>query len=110
MRLEMESRPVGDVLVIRCNGRIVAGEEVQARPNHVKNTLTEMREVVLHLQDVVFIDSSGLGTLVRLLQQARVSGGELRLCNIPQPVRQTLTLTNILNLFPTYESEADAII
>ncbi|MBZ5721709.1 MAG: anti-sigma factor antagonist [Acidobacteriia bacterium] len=110
MRLQMASRAVGDVLVIRCGGRIVAGEEVQALQHHVKGTLTEMREVVLHLEDVVFIDSSGLGALVRLLQHARVSGGELRLCNIPKPVQQTLKLTNILKLFPTYESEGDAII
>jgi anti-anti-sigma factor len=110
MRLQMASRAVGDVLVIRCGGRIVAGDEVQALHHHVKNTLSEMREVVLHLEDVDFIDSSGLGTLVRLLQHARASGGELRLCNIPKPVRQTLTLTNILSLFPAYESEGDAII
>jgi anti-anti-sigma factor len=110
MRLQMASRPVGDVLVVRCSGRIVAGEEVQALQHHVKGTLAEMREVVLHLEDIVFIDSSGLGVLVRLLQHARVSGGELRLCNIPKPVRQTLMLTNILNLFPNYESEADAIV
>jgi anti-sigma B factor antagonist len=110
MRLQMASRAVGDVLVIRCAGRIVAGDEVQALHHHVKNTLSEMREVVLHLEDVDFVDSSGLGTLVRLLQHARASGGELRLCNIPKPVRQTLTLTNILSLFPVYESEGDAII
>lgn len=110
MRLQMASRAVGDVLVIRCGGRIVAGEEVQALHRHVKNTLAEMREVVLHLEDVEFIDSSGLGTLVRLLQHARASGGELRLCNIPKPVRQTLSLTNILSLFPAYETEGDAII
>ena len=109
MPLSMNSRPVGDVVVMQCNGRIVAGAEVFSLQAQVAEVLPKHSDVVLQLEHVDFIDSSGLGALVRLVSTARTKGGDIKLCGLQQRVKTTLEMTNLLSLFETYESEAEAI-
>jgi len=71
VRLSLDTREVGRVTVVRCNGRIVAGEENESLRQHVSWLLRDRRCLVLHLGDVEFIDSSGLGTIVRSLTSTR---------------------------------------
>jgi len=110
MPLSLDSRPVGDVMVVQCNGRIVAGAEVQSLQFLLEKIGPKHHEVVLHLEKVDFLDSAGLGALVRLVSAARTRGGDLKLCAVPPQVRKTLELTNLTSLFKTYDSEADAIV
>jgi anti-sigma B factor antagonist len=109
MRLQIDSRVVGEVLVVKCRGRIVAGDEVQALHNHLKEATLETSDVVLQLGEVTFIDSSGLGMLVRLMAHARSRGGDLKLCTIPEPIFKSLRMTNLSTVFETYASEVEAI-
>ena len=71
MQLRLESRPVGDVLVMQCHGRIVAGNEVFTLHARVGDAIEKYGDVVLQLDEIEFVDSSGLGALVRLVQAAR---------------------------------------
>ncbi len=109
MRLQIDSRVVGEVLVVKCGGRIVAGDETQALHDHMKKATLETSDVVLQLGDVAFIDSSGLGMLVRLTTHARSRGGDLKLCAVPEAIFRTLRMTNLSTIFETYASEAEAI-
>lgn len=109
MPLSLNTRGVGRVTVVRCSGRIVAGTETEALRVHVTGMMRDRRDFVLHLGDVVFIDSSGLGTMVRLLTSTRQSRGDLKLCNVPQAVDKLLSMTNLNQLFDTHESEESAI-
>lgn len=109
MRLQIDSRFVGEVLVVKCSGRIVAGDEVQALHNHLKKAALETSDVVVQLGEVAFIDSSGLGTLVRLMTNARSRGGDLKLCAVPEPISRTLRMTNLSTIFEAYPSEVEAI-
>ena len=70
----MEWRPVGDVLVVQCQGKIVAGKEVLSLHHFVGDSLAKYNDVVLEMDHVDFVDSSGLGALVRLVQAARAKG------------------------------------
>jgi anti-anti-sigma factor len=54
--------------------------------------LRDRRAIVLHLGEVGFIDSSGLGTIVRSLTSTRQVHGDLKLCNVPEHVRKVLEL------------------
>lgn len=71
MQLRLESRPIGDVLIVQCHGRIVAGKEVSTLHSFVGSSIDKYGDVVLQLDHLEFIDSSGLGAMVRLLQAAR---------------------------------------
>ena len=109
MPLRLESRPVGDVLVVQCQGRIVAGKEVNTLHYSIQDSITRYGDIVLQLDQVEFIDSSGLGALVRLMQAARAKGGDLKLSGVPPLIRKTLEMTNLLSQFETYDSVEEAI-
>src|SRR3984885_6737204 len=109
MQLRMESRPVGDVLIVQCHGRIVAGNEVFTLHSHVGDSIEKHGDVVLQLDKVEFVDSSGLGALVRLMQAARSKGGDVKLSGVPPNIRKMLQLTNLLAQFETYDSVEEAI-
>jgi anti-sigma B factor antagonist len=90
MRLTLDTRDVGSVTIVHCKGRIVAGDESEALRAHVTWLLRDRRSIVLHLGEVEFLDSSGLGTIVRTLSSTRQVRGDLKLCNLPQSIRKVL--------------------
>src|SRR6201987_190911 len=109
MQLRLESRPVGEVYVIQCHGRIVAGNEVFTLHSQVGDAIEKYGDVVLLLDTVEFIDSSGLGALMGRMQAARAKGGDVKLSSIPPEIRKVLELTHLLPQFEVYDSMEEAI-
>jgi len=107
--LSFSTREVGTVTVVSCSGRIVTGE-TEPLHNHFRELLLDRSDILLNLGEVIFIDSSGLGLLVRLLTSTRSAGGDLKLCQVPENVRKVLKLTNISSLFDTFETEEEGIL
>jgi anti-sigma B factor antagonist len=109
MRLSLETRDVGRVTIVHCSGRLVAGAESESLRAHITWLLRDRRAIVLHLGEVGFVDSSGLGTMVRTLTSTRQAHGDLKLCNVPEHVRKVLELSHLSKLFETHESEENAV-
>ena len=109
MPLSLNTREVGRVTIVRCNGRIVAGNECESLRTHVAWLLRDRRAIVLHLGEVGFIDSSGLGTIVRNLTSTRQAHGDLKLCNVPEHVRKVLEMLRLTSVFDMHESEDKAV-
>jgi anti-sigma B factor antagonist len=109
LRLLLDTREVGRVTIVRCKGRIVAGSESESLRAHVAWLLRDRRSIVLHLGDVGFIDSSGLGTMVRTLTSTRQARGDLKLCDVPEHVRKVLEMSHLTKVFDTHESEEKAV-
>jgi anti-sigma B factor antagonist len=109
VRLNTEIRRIGIAVLVTCSGRIVAGLQSESLRDQIKSLLPESRDIVLHLGEVTFIDSSGLGILVRLLASARAAGGDIKLCNVPREIHHTLKITNLTTLFDTHETQLEAI-
>jgi anti-sigma B factor antagonist len=109
LRLSLDTREVGRVTIVRCHGRIVAGSESESLRAHVAWLLRDRRAIVLHLGEVGFIDSSGLGTIVRTLTSIRQVHGDLKLCNVPENVCKVLELSRLTKVFDAHESEEKAV-
>jgi anti-sigma B factor antagonist len=116
MALTLESQVKDDVVIIRCKGRIGFGVEIDALQAEVdKRTKIagtdyyRTKRVVLHLGEADYIDSSGLGALVRMYSVLEAAGGGLKLCELSPTVSKTIEITNLEFLFPRYPSEAHAI-
>ena len=109
MQLILQSQNIEDVAVVRCQGRIVAGAEADALRRELENLTRVRKKVVLQLADVGFIDSAGLGALVRLFGVLQNAGGGLKLCQLSPFVLQVLQATNLLGVFHTYSSENEAV-
>ena len=109
MSLSVEGRHCGTVYVLRCSGRVVAGEESVALEASINRGLRESRRLVIDLGGVIRIDSTSIGLLVRYLSHTRSRGGDLRLSAAPPAVADLLRATKLTTVFKVYNSEEEAI-
>ncbi len=109
MPLEVDVRRLGEVMLLKCKGRIVAGEESQTLQRRVTDLMNSDKQFVLHLGDVTFVDSSGLGLLVRLTGVTRAARGDIKLCAVRSEVAHTLTITNLHTVLETHPTEVEAV-
>jgi anti-anti-sigma factor len=109
MQLRLESRAVGEVLLVQCYGRIVAGNEVFTLHAYVGDSFIKYGDIVMQLDQVQFVDSSGLGALMRLMQAARAKGGDLKLTGVSPMLRKSLEMTNLASQFEIYDAVEEAI-
>ena len=109
MELSLQNQKIGDVVVIRCHGRIVVGAEITALQLELEKLTLLTKKVVLQMGEVSFIDSVGLGALVRQFGVLQAKGGDLKLCQVSPFLLQVLQVTNLLRIFHIYPSEAEAI-
>src|SRR5664279_1414691 len=110
MSLALESRHVGSVYVVQCAGRIVSGEESKVLDEVLQRGLREFSRVVLNLAEVTYVDSAGMGLLVRFLWHLRNRRGDLRLAAPAPFVVRLLDLTKLSTVFHSYPSEEAAIV
>ena len=110
MALKMTNREVDGVAVVALDGRIVLGEESNALREKVKSLIAGgKKKVVLNMNNVTFIDSAGLGTLVAAHHSAKTQGASLKLCHLGSKFQEVLQITKLLTVFDVYNSEAEAI-
>jgi anti-anti-sigma factor len=109
VRLTLQTQLTDDVVVIRCQGRITYGAEVDALQVELEKQTELRKKVVLQLAEADYIDSSGLGALARQLGMLRAAGGDLKLCQLSPFALQVLEVTGLLTVLPTYSSEREAV-
>ena len=109
MTLRIESFPVGDVPAVQCHGRIVSGPEVHARHAYFGDTLAKYADMVMQLDKVEFVDSCGLGALVRPMQAPRAKHGDLKLSGVPESVGKVLQMATLMSRFEVHDSGEEAI-
>jgi len=94
--LQVEHTP--DAALVRCSGRLITGV-TDMLYRRIKELIPKNKRIVLDLTDLTHMDSTGLGTLVRLYVSARSAGCTLELINLSQGIRKVLALTNLLEVF-----------
>ena len=109
MPISLESRRVGDITVVTCSGRIVEGAESIALGQFLDDLVPFGPNLILHLGGVDFIDSSGLGLLVRYTTRTRQAHGHFKLCALSSKTAEVLRITHLDKVFEAYALEADAI-
>jgi anti-sigma B factor antagonist len=92
----------GETAVVKCHGRLVAGTTEEFY-REVKQLLPQTKSVVVDLAELTYVDSTGLGTLVRLQASARKVGCEFKLLHLGKQLRNVLKLTNLLGVFAQAE-------
>jgi anti-sigma B factor antagonist len=102
--LTFEIERDGDTAVVKCHGRLVAGTNEELY-QEVKQLLTQTKVVVVDLAQLTYVDSTGLGTLVRLYTSARQLGCEFKLLHLGKQLRNVLKLTNLLSVFAQAEDQ-----
>jgi anti-sigma B factor antagonist len=88
----------GSTVVVRCNGRLVAGVN-DLLYSQVSQLIPDSKRIVLDLTYLTRVDSMGLGTLVRLYVSARSAHCALELVNLGKQVRSLLGTTGLMSVF-----------
>lgn len=103
-------RPMnGDIFILRCEGRIVVGDDGGTLREAMLQLLALTSNIVIDLQRVDYIDSAGLGILTGLFTSAKRRGGDIKLLSPSQPARDVLRRTRLDTVFNVFEKEAEAV-
>jgi anti-sigma B factor antagonist len=108
--MQIEERSVGDVVVLDLKGKITLGEGDELLKDKVNSLVNQgYRKILLNLAEVPYIDSAGLGEIVRTYTTVSRQGGNLKLLNLTKRITDLLSITKLLTVFETFESETDAV-
>jgi anti-sigma B factor antagonist len=109
LKLSLETRNCGEVMIVHCQGRIVYRDEAAALSRLVGEILENGGKVVLDLSGVSSIDSAGIGELASLYTLALSQNADLK-CASPSPfVRDLLDLTNLDSVLEIHPSLCEAL-
>jgi|SRR5258705_6862245 anti-sigma B factor antagonist len=108
--MQIEERPTGDIVVLDLKGKMTLGEGDELLKDKINSLVHQgRRKVVLNLEGVPYIDSAGLGEIVRTYTTISRQGGSMKLLNLTKRITDLLSITKLLTVFETYDNEADAV-
>ena len=108
--MKIEERAVGDVIVLDLKGKVTLGAGDELLKDKVNSLVNQgHRKIVLNLGGVPYIDSAGLGEVVRTYTTVSRQGGSLKLLNLTKRITDLLSITKLLTVFETFESENEAV-
>jgi anti-sigma B factor antagonist len=108
--MKIVERQVGDVTILDLHGKILIGEGDDALRDAVTKLVEGSKsKILLNLADVPYVDSAGLGEIVRCYTTVSRKGGKLKLLNLTAKIRDLLAITKLLTVFETYDSEDEAV-
>jgi len=108
--MQIEERTVGDVVLLDVKGKITLGEGDELLKDKVNSLVNQgHKKIVLNLADVPYIDSAGLGEVVRTYTTVSRQGGSLKLLNLTKRITDLLSITKLLTVFETFDSENEAV-
>jgi anti-anti-sigma factor len=108
--VDLDIRQSGNICTLKLKGRFVGGEPVDEFEAAFQSALADGHIfLILDLEAVPFMDSSGIGSIVNSLRMSTKLGGKTMLVNPASYVSKTLKMVGILGLFGVFETEADAV-
>jgi anti-sigma B factor antagonist len=108
--MQLEIRGDGRVTILTVRGDLVIGEPESAFKKTVIRLLEEGNIYLLvDLKEVGFLDSSGLGALVRALTNSQKEGGETKLLHAGPQVKKLLEMTKLDSVFEIYDDQERAV-
>ena len=108
--MQIEERIVNDVTILDLKGKITLGEGDEALKDKINSLVHQNRKkILLNLEDVPYIDSAGLGEIVRTYTTVSRQGGQLKLVNLTKRITDLLSITKLLTVFETFDTEPDAL-
>lgn len=110
MPIAIHAREVGQVTIVDIRGRITLGDEIGQLRDAVRGLVAAgNKKIILNLEHVDYIDSSGVGELVGCFTTVRNAGGELKLLKLSQKVHDVLQVTKLYTVFDIRDDEFHAV-
>jgi anti-sigma B factor antagonist len=108
--MKIVERQVEDVMILDLHGKILIGEGDDALRDAVNRVVDSGKtKILLNLEDVPYVDSAGLGEIVRCYTTVSRKNGKLKLINLTKKIQDLLSITKLLTVFETYDSEDEGV-
>ena len=108
--MQIEERGVGDVTILDLKGKMTLGEGDELLKDKINSLIHQgQRKLLLNLEGVPYIDSAGLGEIVRTYTTVSRQGGSLKLVNLTKRITDLLSITKLLTVFETFDTEQEAL-
>ncbi len=106
----IKTRTLDSTTMLDLHGPLVAGQDDAALRKAIRTTFEDgAKTVILNLQNVPAIDSSGVAALASGHMTAVNRGGHLKLCNMTQKLKDVFIIMRLHTVFESYDTEADAM-
>ena len=106
--MEYHFEPDGNVLKVYLTGRLVASCSEEFK-DAMFARLKDSKKVLFNLEKMDYVDSSGLGALVSILQWMNTNSGTVKLCSVQPRPKIVFDITKVYRIFDIYDKEADAM-
>ena len=108
--MQIGERQVGEIMILDIKGKITLGEGDEVLKDKINSLILQNKKrILLNLADVPYIDSAGLGEIVRTYTTVSRQGGQLKLVNLTKRITDLLMITKLLTVFETFDVEQDAL-
>jgi len=108
--MQIEERVVGDVTILDIKGKMTLGEGDELLKDKINSLVSQgHKKLILNLEGVPYIDSAGLGEIVRTYTTVSRQGGKLKLLNLTKRIEDLLSITKLLTVFEVFDSEDEAV-
>ena len=105
--MQISKRKNGDVTVFDIKGKILIGEGITELREAIDNEKGKF--LLLNFEKVPYLDSTGLGEVVRSYTSVKNKGGVVKIVNLTNKVRDLLSVTKLITVFETFEDEDKAV-
>jgi anti-sigma B factor antagonist len=110
MDVKIEERVIGHATVLDIIGKLTMDQAAQHLKDKINSLISQQRtHIVLNLKNVPYIDSGGLGQLVASYGSVMKTGGALKLLNVNSRNHDLLSITRLVTVFESFDSEAEAV-
>jgi anti-sigma B factor antagonist len=108
--MEINERTTGDIMILDLKGRMTLGEGDELLKDKINSLLLQgYKKLVLNLAHVPYIDSAGLGEIVRTYTTVSRQGGSLKLLHLTKRIEDLLSITKLLTVFETFDNESEVV-
>jgi len=108
--MEMQLRQEGQIRILSLQGRLDASVSSVVKKHIHKLIEDGATQVILDLQELEFLDSSGLGGLISCLRKVKENKGEIKLTNLRPEVRSIFDITRVARLFHICKDVSEALL
>ncbi len=108
--MQIKEKIIGDVAVLKFSGSLLGEPDATKVRKKVHSLVDDdMRNVVIDMGDLKWINSAGLGSLIASLTTLRNAGGDLRLAKGPDNIESLFRITELVKVFKMYETVEGAV-
>ena len=110
MSFDIGERQIGAVTILDLSGKLTIDQDAQLLKDKINSLILQQRtKVILNLGEVSYIDSGGLGQLVASYGSLSKTTGGLKLLHVNKRNHDLLSITRLVTIFDTFDSEAEAV-